>query len=68
MVELRQEFPDKSHETLGYTILGAGSTDIEYGHWLLTSSGYHQEPVYVWHKAHIRPKRYTHRPRFELRL
>ncbi|KAF6030310.1 Syt12 [Bugula neritina] len=62
LIELCEEYPDKSHGTLGYAILGAGTTDTEYAHWLMLvtkATNTDQSSISMWHDLHIIPRKAT---------
>mgnify|MGYP001791755326 FL=1 len=68
VVELCQQFPDKSHDTLGYMVLGYEATDAEYGHWMIACQQHPLEPIYLWHHVHTTPQKLKQQSNFILRL
>ncbi|XP_067946780.1 synaptotagmin-1-like [Watersipora subatra] len=67
LIELCEELPDKSQHTIGYTILGSGTSDTECGHWLLMNNPNIEQPVTMWHCIHLIPVQAKPGPPFTLR-
>jgi len=53
IIELHQRYTDKSSDILGYTIVGAGTTDNEFAHWLLMYKS--AATIDMWHSMRVAP-------------